>query len=60
MVRLALEHRLQTSVANDRSDVLDLMRQMVYRQFTLQVIQQLRTVSNVEDIELDQGRRARF
>jgi hypothetical protein len=49
-----LESRLRTSVANDQSDILDLMRQIVYRQFTLQVLQQLRAVSHVEDPELHQ------
>ena len=51
----ALEHRLQTCGPNGCSDVMDSMRQMVYQQFTLHVIQQLRTVSSVEDVELDQG-----
>ena len=51
-----LEHRLQTSDLIDRSGVLDLMRKMVYQQFTLQVIQQLPIDPNLQEAELQQGR----
>lgn len=52
-----LEYRLQISDPNDRFDVIDCMRKMVYRQFALQVIQQLSMDPNLEDAELQQGHR---
>lgn len=52
----ALEGRLRTCGLNGCSDIMDLMHQMVYQQFTLHVIQQLRTVSSVEEVGPDQGR----
>ena len=50
-----LEYRLQTSDPNDHSDILDVMRKMVYRQFALQVIQQLHINPDLKDTELQQG-----
>ncbi len=52
-----LEYRLQTSDRNNQPQILGLMRKMVYRQFALQVIQQLDADPNFEDIEVQQGYR---
>jgi hypothetical protein len=52
-----LEYRLQTSDRNNHSHILDLMRKMAYRQFALQVIQQLDADPNFEDTEVQQGYR---
>ncbi|KFY66151.1 hypothetical protein V497_01104 [Pseudogymnoascus sp. VKM F-4516 (FW-969)] len=52
-----LEYRLQTSDRNNHSHILDLMRKMVYRQFALQVIQQLDADPNFEETEVQQGYR---